>query len=108
MNIMSAKTIQLLPDYTIGDVLQRVSGVTTQKSVTGGGQFANIRGMDARYNYTTIDGVKVPSPDYKNSYVPMDIFPSEMVERLEVIKTLTPDMEGDAIGGASRVRLFCG
>ena len=105
MNIMSAKTIQLLPDYTIGDVLQRVSGVTTQKSVTGGGQFANIRGMDARYNYTTIDGVKVPSPDYKNSYVPMDIFPSEMVERLEVIKTLTPDMEGDAIGGAMNLVL---
>jgi len=105
MNIMSAKTIQLLPDYTIGDVLQRVSGVTTQKSVTGGGKFATIRGMDARYNYTTIDGVKVPSPDYKNSYVPMDIFPSEMVERLEVIKTLTPDMEGDAIGGAMNLVL---
>lgn len=105
MNIMSAKTIQLLPDYTIGDVLQRVSGVTTQKSVTGGGKYATIRGMDARYNYTTIDGVKIPSPDYKNSYVPMDIFPSEMVERLEVIKTLTPDMEGDAIGGAMNLVL---
>ena len=64
-----------------------------------------IRGMDARYNYTTIDGVKIPSPDYKNSYVPMDIFPSEMVERLEVIKTLTPDMEGDAIGGAMNLVL---
>jgi hypothetical protein len=105
MNIMSAKTIQLLPDLTIGDVLQRVSGVTTAKSVTGGGKYATIRGMDARYNYTTIDGVKVPSPDYKNSYVPMDIFPSEMVERLEVIKTLTPDMEGDAIGGAMNLVL---
>lgn len=105
MNIMSAKTIQLLPDYTIGDVLQRVSGVTTQKSVTGGGKYAVIRGMDPRYNYTTIDGVKIPSPDYKNRYVPMDIFPSEMVERLEVIKTLTPDMEGDAIGGAMNLVL---
>ena len=105
MNVMSAKSIQLLPDYTIGDVLQRVSGVTTEKSVTGGGKFATIRGMDARYNYTTIDGVKIPSPDYKNSYVPMDIFPSEMVERLEVIKTLTPDMEGSAIGGAMNLVL---
>jgi len=105
MNVMSAKTIQLLPDLTIGDVLQRVSGVTTEKSVTGGGQYAVIRGMNKRYNYTTIDGVKVPSPDYKNRSVPMDIFPSEMVERLEVIKTLTPDMEGDAIGGAMNLVL---
>lgn len=105
MNVMSAKTIQLLPDYTIGDVLQRVSGVTTEKSVTGGGKYAVIRGMDKNYNYTTIDGVKIPSPDYKNRYVPMDLFPSEMVERLEVIKTLTPDMEGDAVGGVMNLVL---
>ena len=105
MNIVSAKTIQLSPDITIGDVLQRVSGITVEKSVTGGGKYAVIRGMDKRYNYTTINGVKVPSPDYKNRYVPMDIFPSEILERLEVIKTLTPDMEGDAIGGAMNLVL---
>ncbi len=105
LNVVSSKTIQLLPDITIGDVLQRVSGVVAEKSVTGGGKYATIRGMDKRYNYTTIDGVKIPSPDYKNRYVPMDIFPAEMVERLEVIKTLTPDMEGDAIGGAMNLVL---
>ncbi len=105
MNVMSAKTIQLLPDLTIGDVLQRVSGVVAEKSVTGGGEYATIRGMDKQYNYTTIDGVQIPSPDYGNRFVPMDIFPSEMVERLEVIKTLTPDMEGGAIGGAMNLVL---
>ncbi len=105
MNIMSAKTIQLLPDMTIGDVLQRVSGVVAEKSVTGGGKYANIRGLDKQYNYTTIDGIKIPSPDYKNRYVPMDLFPAEMVERLDVIKTLTPDMEGDAIGGVMNLVL---
>jgi len=105
MNIMSAKTIDLLPDLTIGDVLQRVSGVVVQKSATGGGKYAIIRGMDKQYNYTTIDGVKIPSPDYGNRYVPMDLFPAAMVERLEVAKTLTPDMEGDAIGGAMNLVL---
>ncbi len=99
LNIVSAKTMLLLPDVTVGDVLQRVSGVVTQKSVTGGGKYATVRGIDKRYNYTTINGVKVPSPDYKNDYVPLDMFPSAMLERLEVIKTLRPDMEGDAIGG---------
>lgn len=105
MNVMSAKTIELLPDITIGDVLQRVSGVTVEKSATGGGEYATIRGMDKNYNYTTIDGVEIPSPDYGNRYIPMDIFPSEMVERLEVIKTLTPDMEANAIGGAMNLVL---
>jgi len=105
MNVMSAKTIQLLPDITIGDVLQRVSGVVTERSQTGGGKYATIRGMNKQYNYTTIDGVIIPSPDYGNRYVPMDLFPSEMVERLEVIKSLTPDMEGSAIGGAMNLVL---
>ena len=56
--------------------------------------------MDKRYNYTLVNGIKIPSPDNKNRYVPMDIFPAELIERLEVIKALTPSMEGDAIGGA--------
>lgn len=100
LNIISAKTIQLLPDITVGNILQRVSGVSVVRNSTGDGQFAIIRGMDKRYNYTSVNGVKIPSPDNKNRYVPMDIFPADLLERLEVVKALTPNMEGDAIGGA--------
>jgi TonB-dependent receptor len=100
MNIISAKTIQLLPDITVGNLLQRVSGVSVVRNSTGDGQYAVIRGMDKRYNYTSVNGVKIPSPDNKNRYVPMDIFPADLLERLEVVKALTPNMEGDAIGGA--------
>lgn len=99
MNIVSAKNIQLSPDITIANVLQRVSGVSLEKSGSGDGRYAIIRGMDKRYNYTLINGVKIPSPDNKNRYVPLDLFPADLVERVEVNKTLTPDMEGDAIGG---------
>jgi len=98
-NILSQNTIQLLPDVTVGDALQRVSGVTIQRTNTGEGRYAIIRGMDQRYNTTLVNGIKIPSPDDKYRFVPMDIFPSELLERLEVIKTLTPSMEGDAIGG---------
>ena len=100
LNIISAKTIQLLPDITVGNILQRVSGVSVVRNSTGDGQYAVIRGMDKRYNYTSVNGVKIPSPDNKNRYVPMDIFPADLLERLEVVKALTPNMEGDAIGGA--------
>ena len=100
MNIISAKAIQLLPDITVGNILQRVSGVSVVRNSTGDGQYAVIRGMDKRYNYISINGVKIPSPDNKNRYVPMDIFPADLLERLEVVKALTPNMEGDAIGGA--------
>jgi outer membrane receptor protein involved in Fe transport len=100
VNIMSAKSIQLLPDLTVGNLLQRVSGVSIVRNGSGDGQYAIIRGMDKRYNYTLVNGIKIPSPDNKNRYVPLDIFPADLLERLEVIKALTPGMEGDAIGGA--------
>lgn len=99
MNIISAKAIQLSPDIIIANVLQRVSGVSVERSSNGDGRYAIIRGMDQRYNYTLINGIKIPSPDNKNRYVPLDLFPADLVERVEVTKALTPDMEGDAVGG---------
>ncbi len=76
LNIVSAKTIELSPDLTVGNVIQRVSGVTVERSATGEGQYALLRGMDKRFNYTLINGIKIPSPDNKNRFVPLDIFPS--------------------------------
>ncbi len=105
MNVVSANAIQLSPDLTVADVLQRVSGIETDRSATGQADFATIRGMDGNYNYTSIDGVVIPSPQYKTSAVPMDLFPSDIIERLEVYKSATPDMEGDFIGGAMNLVL---
>ena len=100
LNIISSHAIELSPDITVGNVLQRASGVSVVRNSSGDGQYAIIRGMDRRYNYTLVNGIKIPSPDPKNRYVPLDIFPAELLERLEVVKALTPNMEGDAIGGA--------
>ncbi len=100
LNIVSARTIEISPDLTVANVVQRVSGVTIERSNSGEGQYAILRGMDKRYNYTLVNSVKIPSPDNKNRYVPLDIFPSELLDRLEVTKALTADMEGDAVGGA--------
>jgi len=99
MNVLSERAIQLSPDITVANSLQRVSGVTIERSSSGEGRYAIIRGMDQRYNSTLVNGIKIPSPDNKFRYVPLDMFPADMLERLEVSKSLTPDMEGDAIGG---------
>jgi TonB-dependent receptor len=99
VNIMSAHSISISPDITVANVMQRISGVSIERGNSGEGQYAIIRGMDKRYNTTLINGIKIPSPDNRNRYVPLDIFPSDLVDRIEVIKSLTPDMEGDAAGG---------
>ncbi|WP_293883022.1 carboxypeptidase-like regulatory domain-containing protein [Sphingobacterium sp. UBA1498] len=99
MNVVSARAIEISPDITVANVVQRVSGVSIERNSNGEGQYAILRGMDKRYNTTLVNGVKVPSPDNKYRYVPLDLFPSDMLERLEVYKSLTPNMEADAIGG---------
>lgn len=98
-NVLSQKSIELSPDVTVANSLQRISGVSVQRSSSGEGRYAIIRGMEQRYNSTLINGIKIPSPDDKFRYVPLDIFPSDILERIEVIKALMPNMEGDAIGG---------
>ncbi|MHA4895717.1 TonB-dependent receptor [Pedobacter sp. PWIIR3] len=99
MNVVSGRAIETSPDLTVANVIQRVSGVSVERSSNGDGQYAILRGMDKRYNYTLVNGVKIPSPDSKYRYVPLDIFPAELLDRLEVYKSLTPNMEADAVGG---------
>ena len=99
LNVMSQQSIQLSPDVNVASVLQRVSGVTMEHDASGEASYAILRGMDKRYNYTLVNGVKIPSPDDKNRYIPLNIFPSDLMDRLVVSKSLTADMEGDAAGG---------
>ena len=99
LNVMSQQAIQLSPDVNVASVLQRVSGVTMESSASGEATYAILRGMDKRYNYTLVNGMKIPSPDDKNRYIPMNLFPSDLMDRLVVSKTLNADMEGDAAGG---------
>jgi len=100
INVVSARTIELSPDINMAGVLQRMSGITLDKSSSASGQYALLRGMDKRYNYTLVNGIKIPSTHNKHRYVSLELFPSDMVDRVEVTKALTPNMEADAIGGS--------
>lgn len=99
LNAVSAQSISISPDVLVSNVLARVSGVSIDRSNSGDGSHAIIRGMDKQYNTTLINGIKIPSPDNKNRYVPLDLFPVDLIGSIQVIKTLTPDMEADASGG---------
>lgn len=100
VNVLGSRAMELAPDITVGNIIQRMSGVTVERNSSGEGQYAILRGMDKRYNYTLVNGVKIPSPDNKNRFVPLDLFPSEILSRIEVNKSLTAELEGDGIGGA--------
>ncbi len=98
-NVISAQAIARSPDINAANVLQRVSGVTIQRNAGGDDAYPIIRGIEPRYNNTLINGVKIASPESQSRFVSLSIVPSELLQRIEVSKTLTPEMEGDAIGG---------
>lgn len=98
-NIISSQAMVRSPDINAANVLQRMSGVTVQRSSGGDEAYAVIRGMEPRYNNTLVNGIKIASPDNKNRFVQLDIIPSDILSSIEISKSLTPDMEGDAIGG---------
>ena len=99
MNIISSQTIARYPDASTAETAKRTSGISITR-VRGEAREAIIRGMEGKYNNTLIDGVKVPSPSTNTHDVQLDYLPSDLLQRLEVTKSLTPDMEADAIGGS--------
>ncbi|HTI94109.1 MAG TPA: TonB-dependent receptor [Puia sp.] len=99
IDIIPEEAIQRSTDLTVADVTRRVNGLSVTTDNAGQSSHTIIRGMDPKYNYTLVDGIKIPSPGDRSRYIPLSLFPADMVQRVDVYKSLTPDMEGDAIGG---------
>ena len=102
-SIVSADTIGQSPDQNAAEALQRLPGMSIQRD-QGEGRFVAIRGIDPNLNNVTINGVNVPSPESGVRSVAMDVIPSELIQSLEVSKTVTPDMDASAIGGSIEVK----
>jgi TonB-dependent receptor len=99
-NVMSADGIGKLPDRNAAEALQRMPGVSIERD-QGEGRFVAIRGLPAQWNSTSINGDRLPTAEEETTSraVALDFFPTDMIELVEVSKAITPDMEGDAIGG---------
>ncbi|WP_166334274.1 TonB-dependent receptor [Sphingobacterium chungjuense] len=98
-NIISSDQVGRFPDQNIGDALKRVPGITMQND-QGEARNIIIRGLSPELNSVTINGDRIPSAEGDNRNVQMDLIPADMISTIEVNKTLTPDMDADAIGGS--------
>ena len=101
-NVIAADQIGRFPDANIGDALKRIPGVTVALD-QGEARFGSIRGTEPRFNTVMVNGERVPSAEAEVREVQLDLIPADMVQSIEVNKTLTPDMDADAIGGAVNV-----
>lgn len=99
-DVLAADAIGKLPDRNAAEAIQRLPAVTIERDM-GEGRFASVRGTPIQWSSSTLNGNRMPSAsgDYANRGLQMDIFPSELIQYVKLYKTLTPDLDGDAIGG---------
>ncbi|MGH7503670.1 MAG: TonB-dependent receptor domain-containing protein [Longimicrobiales bacterium] len=93
VNAITAEQIARSPDSDAAAAMQRVSGVTVQS-----GKFVFVRGLGERYTTTSLNGARIPSPDPERKVVPLDLFPSGLLQSITTAKTFTPDQPGDFSG----------
>jgi Carboxypeptidase regulatory-like domain/TonB-dependent Receptor Plug Domain len=98
VDVMPAGVIQSLPNENIADVVGRVPGVSLERD-EGEGKYVQIRGTEPRLNNTTVDGIEVPAPEDNVRQVKLDTIPADIVESVEVNKTLSASQDAAAIGG---------
>ncbi len=95
VNAVTAEQIAKSPDGDAAKAIQRVSGVTVQD-----GRSVFVRGLGERYTVTNLNGTRLPSPEPEKRFVPLDMFPSGLLQAINVSKTFTPDLSGDFSGAS--------
>ncbi|WP_235985952.1 TonB-dependent receptor [Acinetobacter baretiae] len=101
-SVVHADGIGQLPDDNAAEALQRLPGVSVERD-QGEGRFVTVRGLSADLNAVTINGTLVPAPESNRRGVALDVLPSELVQSLAVVKTLTPDLDANSLGGTVQV-----
>lgn len=98
-NVVAADQIGRFPDPNIGDAVKRIPGITIQGD-QGEARNIIVRGLQPQLNSVMINGNRVPSAEGDNRNIQLDLIPSDMIQTIEVNKSVTPDMDADAIGGS--------
>ncbi len=98
VQVLPSEVINSLPNVNIADAVGRLPSVSLERD-EGEGKYIQIRGTEPRLNNVTIDGIVVPSPENIRA-VKLDTIPADLVESIELNKTLTANMDADGIGGS--------
>lgn len=98
-DLLGEETIRRLGDSTVAAALRRVPGLTLVQD-----KFVYIRGLGERYSSATLNGAQIPSPDLTRNVIPLNVFPTSVVESLRVQKSYTPAISANFGGGAVDIR----
>lgn len=102
INVLPADVITSLPNANVADAIGRLPSVTLERD-EGEGKYVKVRGTEPRLTHTTLDGVTIATPETVRQ-MKLDIIPADLVESVQINKTLQANMEGDGIGGSVDLR----
>lgn len=91
---ISSEEISRHNDASAAQSLQRVTGVTVVE-----GKYVYVRGVNDRYNSTTLNGSAVATTEANRKSFAYDVIPSNLLQNVTVVKTFTPDLPGSFVGG---------
>ena len=99
LQVLPVEIITSLPNTNIADALGRLPSVTLERD-EGEGKYVQIRGLEPRLSNVTINGINVPSPEGGVRQIKLDVVPANLVDSVEINKTLSANQDGEGIGGS--------
>ena len=98
VSAVDASQLARFGDSDLGAVLGRISGLAVTED-----KFANVRGLDGRYIATNFNGIMMPSTDPMRRDIQLDLFPTAIVESIDVQKSFSADQLASTTGGSISV-----
>jgi TonB-dependent receptor len=98
-NVVASDQITRFPDTSAPEAVQRLPGVALARD-QGEGRYIQIRGGSAANTQVSYNGVQIPAPEGEVRQIALDAIPVDILESITVWKTLLPDLDADALGGA--------
>jgi TonB-dependent receptor len=103
LQVLPSEVIMSLPNANIADALGRMPSVTIERD-EGEGKYVQIRGTEPRLSNVMVDGITIPSPETGVRQIKLDTIASDLVESVEINKTLQANIDADGIGGSVNLR----
>jgi len=102
LTVIDSDGLGSFPDTTVADSLSRAVGVSIETD-QGEGRYVSIRGINTDLISASINGVRTPSPEDRRGVL-LDGVPSDLLSGIEIQKSLTPDVDGDSLGGVINLK----
>jgi len=98
VDVAASDEIGRLPDRNVAEVVERLPGVGVTYD-QGEGRYVAVRGVSSALNGYSVNGIEIGNPDGLTRALPLDIISGQLLNRIEVVKVKTADLDGQGIGG---------